>query len=186
MFQRSKPSHAGFSLIELLVVLCIIICLLALLSPKLWPILQKKRNMVALNDCRAVSDAMMQYTILHGGAASADNPADTAIYDMVLVTEMEDLLVSDFISRVPEFDPWGTPWEYGLFNYGGPGTFNPVGPNVYAIRSAGENGIFEGPVYDYGPFAPNLNPGDPGFVTDDIVCVDGEVVSWPGYWVDVP
>lgn len=181
MFKRPNHGEKGFTLLELLVVMCIIICLCALLFPKLFPVLLKKKQMTALNHCKAVCAGFAYYTELHGGSYSADNPFDLTVYPMppLTVGDVEMVLVPDFLFRVPEFDPWGNPYQY----YFDPMDIN--GPATFACRSTGANGVAEDGIFPFtpGPFPGNIETGDPGFLTDDLICADGELVSWPGEWV---
>lgn len=163
-----RGRRGGFSLVELLVVLCVVICLMALIVPNLWPIMQKSKNLKTLNRCKALSDAFMEYVVLHGGMPSADGIVDVSFYTAVSAQDVSDLLSPDFLGRVPAADAWNQPFEF---------YFNGVqGREVYAIRSAGSDSVFNGTLYSTGPFAIN-DPTD-----NDIVCADGEVVRWPEGW----
>ena len=180
-----KPSQKGFTLFELLVVMCIIICLCVLLFPKISPVLLKKKHMEAVNHCKAVCSGFAYYTKLHGGTFDADNPFDLTLYPAPALTavDVEQFLVPDFLFRVPEIDPWGNAYEY-YFDRNNIFT----GENTFACRSLGRNGIAEDGAFPLtaGPFPGNIEDTDPGFVTDDIICADGEIVSWPGDYVDTP
>ena len=182
-YRTRMPRHAsqqGFTLVEMLVVLCIVACLLAMLSPRIWPVVEKSRSVKTLANCKAVSDAFINYARLHGA-----NPRPSTTYDITPLTQTtaldyENFLVPEFIKDVPQFDAWNYPFEY----YYASGTPSPNlnTDRLFLIRSPGSNGVFEGPVYDVGEFAPNLQPGNSNFVSDDIVCADGEVIRWPGNW----
>ena len=181
----STPSSSrGFTLLEMLVVLCILGCLLAMLLPNLYPADRKSQFIKALNQCKAVSDAMMQYTIVEGGTARPDVPFDPTAYPNVIPpTDLEDELSPDFLTYVPETDPWGNPWEHAVFalGSGGPGSYDVTGPLVYMVRSPGPDGTLAGGPIDPGPFEMN----DPS-VDDDIICADGQVIRWPQGWYNGP
>ena len=178
---------AGFSLIELLVVVCIIACVLTLLFPRVWPLVEKSKNMKTLASCKAVSDSFMMYARLHGANPRMDDTYDTSSFTGATELDFESFLVPDFIKDVPEFDAWQYPFEYYYINSGGGSSFPDLtGDNIFMIRSAGSDGVFEGPSYEVGDFTPNLDASDPSFVSDDIVCADGEVIRWPGNWEQQP
>lgn len=70
------------------------------------------------------------------------------------------------LAPVPRLDGWGRPfelmgWPENVFN-----------TEVFAIRSAGPNGRFEGPRYEVGTWTS-------GAPSDDIVWADGFFVRWP-------
>jgi type II secretory pathway pseudopilin PulG len=186
---RAARTQGGFTLLEMLVVMCILICLMALLIPQLRPILEKKDQMRALNECKAISDALMQYVYLRGGSAGPDNPVDLASYpDVLIYTDLVTLLSPDFLYYVPEFDPWGSAWQITLANATDPDpslpapNFNVNGPRVYLVRSLGQNGADDGGGYEPGPFALNQDPSLLDPFGDDVVCGDGTLIRWPGEW----
>lgn len=179
-----RSSQLGFSLIELLVVICIIMCLMVLLLPRVWPVVEKTKNAKTLASCKAVSEAFDIYARLHGA-----NPRPGTTYDVTLfgtnnlASDVESFLTPDFIKDVPEFDAWKYSFEYYYTPGVSPPQPNLNGDELFLVRSPGSNHVFEGPTYDVGAFAPNLQSGDPNFVSDDIVCANGEVIRWPGEWV---
>lgn len=186
---HGNTGQSGFTLLELLVVICILICLMALLWPQVRPVLEKKTQMQAMNECKAISDALTQYTLFRGGSASPTNPVDTADYtNLINHTDAQDLLSPDFLLYVPEFDPWGRPWEISVadsFDPSGlvPPHFNINGPRVFLVRSLGRNGVSDATDYEPGPFLLNQDPAGPIPVYgDDVVCADGSVIRWPGSW----
>lgn len=180
MSRNRLRADPGFTLVELLLVMGIVVCLCALLYPKIQPVLALKKNMVALNHCRAACDAYMIRATLLGGGGNAVSPIDLdQDYPLPSTAEkLSELLVPDFLFRVPELDPWDRPYQYFFAadqTYG----------QIFACRSLGANGVAEGP-YQPAPFAPNVDPAGPACAdppcTDDIVCADGQLVSWPGDW----
>ena len=197
--------QSGFSLTEMLIVICILIGLMTLIAPKGQQALHKQKNLRALNQCKAMSDALMQYIILRDGNACPADPVMLSDYDLTAMNRIDndppsfgddplrDLLSPSFLPYVPFRDPWGNAWEV----YGPDTTFLPPGatiptapdlyvggPHVFLIRSAGANGQFEddGGEYRIGPYFLNQDPLSPQTYGDDIVCADGVVIRWPGRW----
>ncbi len=192
MDNRPRSRQSGFTLIEMLVVICIIISLMALLVPNFRPVLLKRQMMQAMNDAKLINDALMQYSILRGGAPSAPNPVESSVYPtMITHQDLQTLLVPDFISRVPEEDPWGTPYEVLAV---GTDTGNPIhldvrGVHVFMVRSLGPNGMEDIGMFEPGPFDLFLDvdattPQPANFVSDDIVFADGSAVHWPSGQID--
>lgn len=186
-----NSAQSGFTLLELLVVICILICLMALLWPQLRPILEKKTQLQAMNECKAISDALTQYTVFRGGSASPNNPVDPADYPTPLAhADAESLLSPAFLLYVPELDPWGRPWEISVADATVPAGlaaphFSVNGPRVFLVRSLGRNGADDvgGSGYDPGTFLLNQDPSSPTPpFGDDVVCADGSVIRWPGSW----
>lgn len=190
---RIRSGQSGFSLIELMVVLGIIVALMALLVPNVRPVLLKRQMMQAMNDTKLINDALMEYSLLRGGAPAPPSPVDVSLYALEFShLELSTLLVPDFVSRVPETDPWGNPYQVMIAgeDFGAPGHIEVRGGHVFLIRSLGPNGLDDGALFDPGPFDLFLDPSavsglpTPGFVSDDIVFADGSAVHWPSGRVD--
>jgi len=168
---------AGFSLIELLVSVCVITCLCALITPKAWALLQKKNQLKTLNDCKAISSSLMEYAILAHGGASAVSPIDVADYALQKYDDVESLLAPAFLAAVPENDAWNRPFEVYWFG----NAFTDVsGPQLYVVRSSGRDGLFDGGPYEIGSFPFQPDPSQLIMGGDDIVCADGALIRWPG------
>lgn len=71
-----------------------------------------------------------------------------------------------YLDAIPRLDGWGRPLEI----VGSPGNLS-FG-DLFAIRSAGPNGRFEGPLYARGAWSY-------GAAGDDLVWANGEFVRWP-------
>lgn len=70
-------------------------------------------------------------------------PVDVAQVPQITHQDLSDLLVPEYISAIPQFDPWGTAYDYRL------DVDNPLSAHVIAIRSAGADDSFEGTEYEY-------------------------------------
>lgn len=193
MMNRGRSGQGGFTLIELMVVICIIIALLALLVPNLRPVILKRQMMQAMNDTRRINDALMQYAVLRGGAPSAPRPVEITTYPVTVAhNDLETLLTPDFLPYVPENDPWGNPYE--VFAVGQdtsiPQHIDVSGVHVFLVRSAGPNGTVDIDSFEPGPFDlfldvdANASPQPNNFISDDIVFADGSAVHWPSGKID--
>lgn len=164
----------GFTLFELLVVLCIVMCLFALLAPNVGLVLGKKKVTKAMNDCRRVGDAMASWIVLHGGAPQstvtglpATPTIDTVNFTPITHADLQALLVPAYLPYVPQFDGWGHPYDYFLDQA------NPSSPDAVLCRSSGRDGISSASSYLIGTF-------DVTLFNEDIVWADGNFVRWPG------
>ncbi len=173
ILKKPKPMRTrgdeGFSLFELLIVLCIILCLAALLMPTARPALDRLKQVKALAECRRVGDAMLAWTILHGGSPTPSIENDeisTLPYTPIDVRDLRDLLVPEYLSRIPENDPWGNPYFFAL------DTDDPLGPDVAFCWSGGSDGGFPEARYSIGP-VPAAE------LSSDILWADGEFLHWP-------
>ncbi|MEO8195619.1 MAG: hypothetical protein ABI689_02740 [Thermoanaerobaculia bacterium] len=71
-------------------------------------------------------------------------PVDVTQVPPISVEDLRVLLVPQYISAIPAFDPWEHPYEYRL------NLPNLLGFSVIALRSAGADGLFEGSTYEVG------------------------------------
>ncbi len=190
---RIRSGQSGFSFIELIVVIGIITALMALLLPNVRPILIKRQMMQAVNEAKLINDALMEYSLLRGGAPAPPSPVDTTIYSSAIShVDLSTLLVPDFVSYVPETDPWGNPYEVLIANpdLAAAPHIEVRGVHVFLVRSTGPNGMSDSVLFEPGPFDLflSLDPGAAGlpttFVSDDIVFADGSAVHWPSGEVD--
>lgn len=173
-------AQQGFTLLELLVVMCILICLFTLLAPNVSLLLAKKKTLKAINDCKRVGDAMSQWTIVNGGTLTStitpggpgpggNGSISTNNYNPITVNDLRTLLIPDHISRVPQRDPWGNDYFYFL------DTTNPAGPDNVLCVSLGRDGQLQAspqPDYEIGGF-PLTN------FDEDVVYADGNFIRWP-------
>jgi hypothetical protein len=87
--------------------------------------------------------------------------------------ELEELLVPDYLAKIPELDGWDGAYEVRM-HPGLPGLLEvPDLPEpLLSIRSAGADGAFDTDTYTRGPYP----PAEAG---RDIVWVDGYFASLP-------
>ncbi len=176
-----QATNLGYTLVELVLVLCIVAVLLALLAPKIMPVSSMAQQVRALTECKAVTGAVQTYAVLRGGGGSPGAQVDLFDYAVELShDEVKQLLVPDYLHTVPELDPWDSPYRFYAFDLDAAAPLPHIdiqGPRVFMIRSPGANREFDDDVYVPGTFAPN----DPE-ANDDIVCADGDVIQHAGNW----
>jgi len=162
-------SQPGFTLFELVIVLFIILCLMALLVPHVGIVVSKARTVRAISDCKRVGDAMLTWVIVHGGAPTptvVGDAVDVGRYTPIDVDTLRSLLVPDYLVRVPDLDPWGHPYQYFLDER------DPTGSDVALCASGGSDGSLVSGAYTIGAT-------DPADSTEDIVWADGNFIRWP-------
>jgi len=181
MKKQGNSREAGFTLIEMMIVLIILLILLGLLGPKLWSVVTVSKLMKTTAECAAVNIAFANYVHTHAGTINADNPVNVSSYgSQHPPSNLSAFLTPLFIKWIPTTDAWGRPYEY---YYNSTGSLPDIsGPHVFLIRSLGADGVPDGNSYPVGPFDPSLTSGNPGFQGDDIVCADGELVHWPAHY----
>jgi general secretion pathway protein G len=124
---RIKKSQAGFTLIEIMVVIVILAVLATLVLPKIMDRPDEARKVKVMQDIRILEGALKLYRL--------DNfvyPADLE----ALVTKPEGANNwKGYLDRVPE-DPWGTPYVYRntdgkieIISFGADGTEGGEGAN---------------------------------------------------------
>ena len=91
---------------------------------------------------------------------------DLQHYPPISMQELEKLLVPDYIQKIPEFDPWGNPYEMRL------NVENVLAEHIMSIRSPGRDGQYETDFYEVKEF-------DPEDYDQDIVWTDGFFSRWP-------
>ncbi|MBZ0115302.1 MAG: hypothetical protein K8J08_22800 [Thermoanaerobaculia bacterium] len=72
--------------------------------------------------------------------ASPCGSFDVETLPIVTQSELETLLVPNYLTAVPEFDPWGAAYEYRMAG-------SLLDPDFASMRSAGADGLFEGTSY---------------------------------------
>ena len=124
---RHRLHGAGFTLIEILVVLSIIATLLTLVAPRYFQTLDRSRETVLRHDLNVMRDAIDKYY------------SDTGVYPDTL----ENLVERRYLREVPT-DPITGSWETWLLI---PPADPQAGGNVYDIRSGSPDVAEDGSYY---------------------------------------
>lgn len=150
-----RKNREGFTLIELLVVVAIIGILAAIAIVNYLNALTRARQKRTMSDMRTIASAWE--------ARAAENQSYTGAGftypgDPMTYGQLQNSLTPAFIKALPKVDGWGTEFEFAAEG------------KVYAIRSPGRDGIFEGSTYSTNA---TLSPDC------DIVFSNGNFVRYP-------
>lgn len=146
-----------------------VVCSLVSLAEPAASLTDAQAQVQTVEDIRKVGDAMFNWLVDQVSLAGQDpeaDPVDFFHYSAISHSQLESLLVPQYIQAVPELDGWGWHYEYYL------DTADPLGQQAMAIRSPGRDGAVSGDLYTAGSF-------DPGQVDEDVVWADGAFVRWP-------
>ena len=150
-----RRKHAGFTLIELLVVVAIIGILAAIAIANYLNAIARARQKRTMSDMRTIAQAWETRNSEKGSYSPAGFTFPTG---PVTFVELETALTPNYLRDLPQRDGWGYPLEFAIED------------GVYAIRSAGRDGTYEGTDYNEAEFAsPDC----------DIVYSNGRFVRYP-------
>jgi hypothetical protein len=93
-------------------------------------------------------------------------PVDLAAYPPITEKELTDLLVPQYLAKVPTADAWGHPYEVRV------NVKDVLAEKVLLIRSPGRDGVYSGQAYEIRPIPPES-------YDEDLVWADGYFVRWP-------
>jgi len=110
-------SRAGFSIIELLIVLVIIGVITGITLPTLLNCLDRGRQMKTVADLRTIGGAVEAYALDFSVYPSTNDPVDLAV-----------MLQSEYMRRLVSGDGWHNTWLID------------VGATSYTLASAGKDG----------------------------------------------
>lgn len=141
---RGLAPEAGFTLVEILVVVAIIGILAMIAIVNYRNALQKAKQKRTMTDMRALATAWeSRANDLRGyNAAGWNVPAN--ILD---TPELVGLLAPTYLKNIPSSDGWNQAFEFSIDE--------PIGGDpatTYGIRSSGSDLAFEGGSYDQGTF----------------------------------
>ena len=118
--RNTKRSSAGFSLIELMVVIAIIAMLATAVGVQMFDALDEGNMTTAKTEIKTFQTALLGYKI-----AFKKMPTTEQGLDALVNNEKKNFLDADAVPK----DPWGNPYVYTL-----------EGGNKYTIISYGEDG----------------------------------------------
>ena len=122
---KSPKTAAGFTLIELMIVVIIIAALAAMVAPRLVERADEAKAMIAKADLQSLDTALKLYRLQNG-----DYPAGEQGLAALLSTAGK----GPYLEKAP-LDPWGRQY---LYRY--PGTHNPRGYDLSSVGRDGKEG----------------------------------------------
>lgn len=159
-----RKAEAGFTLIEMMIVVAIIATLSALVVPRVNRYLMQTRAVASQEDLRSVGTVFTSYLLMTGRSIGYSGDTLSADdYQPVMAAELEELLDTN----VPAHDHFGNLIDYRVDVWPNPG--------VLVARSPGRDGLFD-TAYDVNrPNPTGPCNGDP-FI-EDLVFVNGQWIA---------
>ena len=108
---RPRPREAGFTLIEIMVVVVIIGILGALIIPNVIGRDDQARVIAVRNDLRAVANALDMYKLDNFHYPSTDQGLEALVSAPSGFPEAKNYNPSGYLKKIP-VDPWGTEFGY--------------------------------------------------------------------------
>jgi general secretion pathway protein G len=149
-----RRRDSGFTLIELLVVVAIIAIVATIAIMNYLSSIERARQKRTMADIRSIAQAWESSNSEKGNFGAAGLTFPTAVTHDELTTSLSPT----YMRAIPKSDGWGRPLQFGADG------------KVYAIRSAGRDGIYESDTYESGA---GDNPDC------DLVYSNGNFVRYP-------
>jgi general secretion pathway protein G len=130
---RRRPLRAGFTLIEILVVIVVIAILATLVAPNVFQHVGAAKSATARSQIEMLSAALDAYR-LDNGKYPTTQQGLSALWEMPTVDPPANWKAPYLRKAVP-LDPWGKPYVYAY-----PGTSNPTGFDLYSLGADGQPG----------------------------------------------
>jgi len=111
MYYQSNHRAAGFTLIEVMVVVVILGILAAVLVPKVMDRPDEARKVKASQDIRALEAALNLYKLDNYDYPSTDQGLEALVSEPGIPPEPANWKEGGYIDRLPE-DPWQQPYQY--------------------------------------------------------------------------
>jgi len=128
-FSVRSTRHAGFTLIEIMVVVVIIGVLAALLVPKIMSRPDEARVVAAKQDIATLMQALKLYRLDNSRYPSGDQGLQALVSKPTSEPLPNNWKSGGYVERLPK-DPWGNPYQYlnpgvhgeiDIFSYGADG-----------------------------------------------------------------
>ena len=130
MMKFKKPAsrhQAGFTLIEIMVVVVILGVLAALVVPNIMSRPDQAKVTVAQTDIKAISSALEMYRLDNGNYPSSEQGLEALVVAPSGTPEARNWNPDGYLSKVP-LDPWNNPYQYEQ-----PGTNNTTSYDLYSL-----------------------------------------------------
>jgi general secretion pathway protein G len=128
----SPKRAAGFTLIEIMVVVVILGILAAIVVPRIMDRPDQARIIKAKQDIRVLHSALDLYKLDNFRYPTTDQGLEALVQKPTSVPEPPHWRESGYIDRVPK-DPWGQPYQYLS-----PGQHSPI--DIYSLGADGQPG----------------------------------------------
>ena len=107
----ARRRQAGFTLIEIMVVVVILGILAAMVAPKILSRPDQAKVTVARSDIETISQALELYRLDNGLYPSIDQGLDALIAKPTVAPEPRNWNPEGYLKKAP-LDPWGNPYMY--------------------------------------------------------------------------
>ena len=127
-------NRAGFTLIEVLVVIAVIAMLAALVAPNVFQHVGTAKDATARSQIELLGAALDAYRLDNGRYPSTDQGLD-ALQVEPSIQPLPSNWRGPYLRKAVPVDPWGTP-----FIYVSPGEINPRNYDLFSLGADGEPG----------------------------------------------
>jgi len=107
----SRPSQAGFTLIEVMVVVAILAILAALIVPKVMSRPDEARIVAAKQDISTITQALKLYRLDNLRYPTLEQGLASLVTRPTLAPVPANWKAGGYLERLPK-DPWGNPYQY--------------------------------------------------------------------------
>jgi prepilin-type N-terminal cleavage/methylation domain-containing protein len=174
--RSAMKRRAGFTLLEMLIVVAIIGVLASLLIPNALSAIQKAKQKGTMKDIHSIATALVDYVTDRGGAPV--HTGQLTVSDALFTT-----LKGFYIKVVPLYDRWGS----RMYVYGGSAVNSCWGSR---ITGAGSEDFVVGSIArDKVKANVSFNPVQPTtayFNLTGMTSFNTDLVIWNGWWVSAP
>jgi len=132
--ERPGGGHAGFTLIEVLVVIAVIAMLAALVAPNVFQHVGTAKDATARSQIELLGAALDSYRLDNGRYPTTDQGLE-ALQVQPSIQPLPSNWRGPYLRKAVPMDPWGT-----SFIYLSPGEMNPRNYDLFSLGADGEPG----------------------------------------------